>query len=409
MKAVAQLSSNTIALLVGNGVSALLAFAYSAIIGRGLGPDGFGVYTATLAWLTPFILLADFGINTLITRDVAQQPHQAHTYLEESIQARRWLLILISALIYGAAPLLSRSAEVGQGIRLSVGLLFITPFFGAFTAIFRARHQMWLIAWLNIGMLGAQTLLALILLAFGANTDLIIVLNVFTSLGQLLVAAGIYQREQKIIATQNKVYMLQAAFPFAIAGLIAGIHSRLPFITLEQLAATTDVALYSAAWRLVEAGRLLPNALFGAAFPLFAALTTDHIKRRHAFLKMNYVLIIYGLAFGIIVSLLGETILVLSFGPSFAMAGQLLPILALGFFLNLLRAGYTLYWYALGAEAYTNIIALISLVIQVIFSIWMIAQWGILGAAVAQCLSDGLALAMLGLGMPKSIFTATLR
>ena len=103
-----RLSRNTLALLISNGGSALLSFGLSvligrllvedalglerrvdpALIGRVLGQEGLGVYAAALAWVFPLSLLAEMGIGTLITRDIAQTPDAAHAYVRQSVRVR---------------------------------------------------------------------------------------------------------------------------------------------------------------------------------------------------------------------------------------------------------------------------------------------------------------------------------
>src|SRR5262245_51523528 len=113
----ARLSTNTLTLLVSNGGSALLSFVLSVLIGRALGQDGLGVYATALAWVFPLSLLADFGLSTLITRDVAQNLDSAADILRETTFARIVLgggLMLILAL---TAPFLSSDTQVIQGIQ----------------------------------------------------------------------------------------------------------------------------------------------------------------------------------------------------------------------------------------------------------------------------------------------------
>lgn len=404
MKGLPRLRSNTAALLISNGLSALLAFVLSALIGRGLGQAGFGVYTAALAWLAPFVLLADFGIGTLITRDVARQPSHAHAYLTQSLRARGWPIILLVTLIYLVAPHINRSHDVALAIRLSLPLLFIGPFFGAFTAILRAQQRMWPIAWLNLGMLSAQVVLTGVALWYGADIFAVVIINTLTSLGQLLAAWGVYRYYPQPTTQVHSIStppLLRAAAPFALAGLLAAIQTRLPFIALEQLASVNEVALYGAVWRLTEAGRILPNALFGAAFPWLASLALDTKAIQRAHRKLQYALLLYALLAMTTLMLAGTPLVIWSFGPAFADSARLLPPLALGLLPSLLRAGYTLYWYALGRESYANYVTIASVCVQLALTVWMIPQLGGYGAAIAQMLADTFALAILGFAPSK--------
>lgn len=139
-------------LLVSNIGSTLLSFLLSILIGRASGETGLGVYAAALAWILPLSLIAEFGIGTLITRETAAQPSQAHVYLNASAKIRTIFGGTLALVVILAAPIMSDNLNVITGLRLSAPLIWIAPTFGAYTAVFRARGKMGIIAALNIGM-----------------------------------------------------------------------------------------------------------------------------------------------------------------------------------------------------------------------------------------------------------------
>lgn len=95
-----RLSQNTLILLFGNGGSAVLSFLLSVLIGRVLGTDGLGSYATTLAWVFPLSLMAEFGLGTLITRDVAQVPDMTDAYVRTTITARLLIGSVLAGLLF---------------------------------------------------------------------------------------------------------------------------------------------------------------------------------------------------------------------------------------------------------------------------------------------------------------------
>ncbi|RMG83541.1 MAG: hypothetical protein D6712_12855, partial [Chloroflexi bacterium] len=188
-----KLSQNTLTLLFSNSGSALLSFALSALIGRALGQEGLGIYAAALAWIFPLSLMADFGLNTLITRDLAQYPEAEYSYLRVAIYQRLVMggVLMLSAIL--AAPLLSENLRVIQGIIISAPLILITPLFSMFTAVFRARQCMWPIAALNLGMLVVQVSATAAIFAWGYGVITALAVNTLTSAGQLATAWGLWR------------------------------------------------------------------------------------------------------------------------------------------------------------------------------------------------------------------------
>ncbi|MBZ0287587.1 MAG: oligosaccharide flippase family protein, partial [Anaerolineae bacterium] len=124
------LARNTITLLTSNVGGAALSFILSVLIGRVLKQDGLGVYTAALAWVFPLSLIAEFGLGSLMTRDIAQAPDSADDYLRSTTLARLWIGGALTLALVIFAPALSSDPTVIAGLRISAPLIVILPFFG---------------------------------------------------------------------------------------------------------------------------------------------------------------------------------------------------------------------------------------------------------------------------------------
>lgn len=402
-----RLSRNTFALLVSNAGSNLLSLVLQALIARVLGKDGLGAYATALAWITPLSLLAEFGLGTLITRDVAQDAETAAEYLRATTVVRMWLGGGLVLLLVFAAPLLSSDPNVVRGLQISAPLIVINPFFGAFTAVFRARQVMAPITWLNLGMLVAQVGLTVLVFAAGGDIIAAFIVNTATSAGQFVAAWGVWRWRFKQVAVDGAKHvspipkipvlpLLRRAFPFAVAAVLAALQTRVGTILLEHLTDTGNVGYYAAATRFVEAGRnLIPNALFGALFPALAALAANTPELRQLFRRMMLLLTAYSVALGVGVSLLGFWIMTLIYGASFSPAVPVLQLAMWSLLPSLLRAGQTLYWYAQGREQFVNWVTGVTLVLQVPLSLWLIPQYGAIGVAVVSLVIESVAFVLL--------------
>jgi len=398
---ISHLSRNTLILLISNVGSAALSFLLTIIIGRALGEQGLGIYATALAWVLPLSLVAEGGIGTLITRDVAQDPKAGEAYLRATTTARLWIGGALVVLLVIIAPLLSDDLTVVQGLQLSAPLIIILPFFGVFTALFRARQAMWPIPWLNIGMLAAQIVLTGLVLVNGGDVIAALVVNVVSSAGQLAAAWLIYRWRfsigvgtQRAVSLQTSV-LLRRALPFAIAGILAAVQVRVSIILLERLASTGDAGYYAAANRFVEAGRMIPNAYFGALLPTLASLAAYRSEMARTFARTMWGLSAFGVLMGAGITLLAPPIVRLTFGAEFAPAVLVLQILMWSLLPGLLRAGRTLYWYALGQESFVNVVTGAALILQVALGFWLIPHYGAAGAAAGAIVVEAFAFALL--------------
>lgn len=404
-----RLSRNTLTLLLSNGGSAVLSFVLSALIGRALGGDGLGVYGTALAWVFPLALMAEFGLGTLITRDVAQDTRAGAAYLQATTPIRLLFSGTLTALLILLAPRISDNPAVVRGLTIAAPLILILPFFSAFTAVFRAQQVMWPIPPLNIGMLIIQVGWTIYVFSTGGGVLDALAVNTLTSAGQLLAAWGIYRwkfasKITPVLRAHSRAplpdtleirTLLRRAWPFALAAILAALQTRLGTILLERLTATASVGYYTAATRFVEAGRMLPNALFGALFPALAALTLHPPALRRTFRRVMLGLSAFGIGLALLFTLLPSPIISLTYGDDFLPAVPVLQIAMWGLLPALLRAGRTLYWYALGSEQFVNRVTALALVIQVALSLWLIPQYGAVGAALTGLITETLALALL--------------
>ncbi|MFZ4815727.1 MAG: oligosaccharide flippase family protein, partial [Phototrophicaceae bacterium] len=333
------LSRNTLILLVGNTVGMGLAFAFSALLGRATGQTGLGVYAAVLAWVFPLTLLAEFGVNTLITRDLALDLTRTADYLAASA-ALRWRLgggVMIG--IWLLAPLMSDNPQGVMGLRLAAPLVLIEPTFGAYSAVFRARQTMRPIVWLNVGMLLCQIVLCAAAFALGYGVLAALGINTFTSLGRMLAARwwvnpslnpspyrrGTYTpplscRGMIYHAPTTQPALLRRAAPFALAGVLAAVHLRAGFILLEALHGSAALGLLAAAWRFIEAARLFPHAFFDALLPTLSA----EGKSARVLGRAYAVLIGYSIIAALGFALFGRGLIVWVYGAEFAASSLLL-------------------------------------------------------------------------------------
>jgi O-antigen/teichoic acid export membrane protein len=403
VKVTSRLTRNTTALLVSNVGSAGLSFLLSVLIGRALGKDGLGVYSTALAWIAPLSLAADFGLGTLITRDVAQDAAAASEYLHSTTWVRLWLGGGLTLAVVLLAPFLSRDPAVQRGVQISAPLIIIMPFFGAFTAVFRARQVMAPIAWLNLGMLVAQVALTLLVFLLGGDVIMALIVNTATSAGQLAAAWWVWRRwfyDDHAVGTWRAMSLplmplLRRAMPFAVAAVLAALQARVGTILLERLTDTGSVGYYTAATRFVEAGRTIPNALFGALFPALAALAADPPQLEGLFRRVMLGLSGFGIAAGIICTGLALPILALTYGKDFLPASVVLQVAIWSLLPSVLRGARTLYWYARQREGWVNVITVVMLVLQIGFSLALIPPYGALGVALVSLMVEGIGLVLI--------------
>jgi O-antigen/teichoic acid export membrane protein len=299
-----------------------------------------------------------------------------------------------------AAPWISDEPQLVRGLQVSAPLILIGPFVSSFTAVFRARQVMWPVAFLNTGMLLVQLILTLLVLAAGGGVMAALTVNLMTSVGQLVAAWGIYRTrfyrrfdKTSIGAPLASVLaLMRRAWPFALAAILSALQLRLSVILLEQFRGAAETGQFAAAGRFVEAGRMLPNALFGALFPAISAGRDTDKDLQRVFRRARWTLAVYGLLFGLGAVLFSTWLVRLTYGPDFAPAIPVLQALGWSLLPGILKGAQIIYCYARGQEARVNRVLGLTLIAQLVLGLWLIPQYGALGAALAVILTESLAL-----------------
>lgn len=400
-----RLSQNTFTLLLNNIITAGLAFVLTILISRGLGDVAFGRYATVMAWVLPFTILADFGLNTLITRHIAASPEHAQ-YLLSSTHPLRLLIGLCIIITMGlGAVFLNDDPQIVESLRIAILLAVIDAFFGSYTAVFRAWGVMWPILLMNTLFFLLQIGGAVFIIWQDGSIVALFACIVLADVVQLGLTWALWRGyfrhhypRPKPSTPQGRLLLFQA-LPFTIAGVLAMVHMRVMILVIDAQLPTAEVGWYAAAFRISEAARMAPNALFVALFPRLSALAENPSRFESLFRRAAALLIIYGLLFALAMVLLAPYVVSFLFGNTFAPAAPVLALLSWALIPASLRALLTLRLYAIHAEALVNYSLTIGLAVQIGVGYVLVLSYRLQGAALAVIIGETILMVCLGLAM----------
>ncbi|GAB4452342.1 MAG: hypothetical protein Kow0031_34750 [Anaerolineae bacterium] len=389
--------ANTLYLLAVNVVNALAGFGLAALLAHSLGDAGFGQFTFAFTWILTLLTFVEFGISTVLVRDLALSPADTPRYLPNSV-AVKWLLsapIAIALIFFagGITPFDSRQAAAALqwgGLFLLAGLAY-----SSYTAVFKAQQRMGLILLTTLpGQLAAVGGVAALLTAKTSLAAIVIWLGISQWL-QLLIAHRLLVRQpgpRPEFAAISKSFMwrlLKLAWPFALAGLLAALQLRASTLLLAYLAGDQPLGWYSAAGRIGEAARQLPGAFFVALLPALTAISRRQQLARS--LKLSQAgLLAFSLAAALAIVLLAAPLINFIYGPGFQPAIPMLQVLALGLIPALQNSLLVVFLYSRGDERFVNRLIAAGIAINLSLCLGFIPQWGGLGAALALLAADSL-------------------
>ena len=285
---------NTAAPFLGNLAARLMTWGLAMVMARTLGPAGTGAYAfAVNLWLYASII-ADFGLGTWLTREVARAPASAREALRDTLGLRLALASLAMPFLVGAAAVFAAiwpaeqggaggpsGAGAGEGegwkIVATAALLGLGLLPGAVsaagTALFNAYEEMTFPAAVQLAgatltaVAGAAALLAgFDYVALGWVSLLV---NCLTA---AVFAAACARRFFPLGASfrpAQQVALAREAFPLMINSLLNNVFFRID-VTLLQSKGSAVVGNYANAYKVIDAAGTVPSSFVLALFPVLS-------------------------------------------------------------------------------------------------------------------------------------------
>ncbi|MDP3954143.1 MAG: flippase [bacterium] len=304
---------------------------------RYLGPEGYGDYSAILAYLFLFVTLADLGLYTVLTREISKTGAD-----EERIVGNIFTLRL--AIILGAAILanlitffLPYSQTVRLGILIASVFMVLSSLGQVLMGIFQKNLKIY---WVSISDLVARLIqLGLVLtLVFIKAGFLYFILAV--SISEIVHFCCIFifaNRLTRIRIIFDKKYwtdIIKTALPIGISLVFVLIYFKLDTFLLSIMKPSRDVGIYSAAYKIMEFGIFFPAAYLGLVMPVLSKhAVTNPGEFKRVFQNTFNKLAIFGWPvtfFAIVAS--GQMIALLG-GGGFSASAEVLQILSLAMFI----------------------------------------------------------------------------
>ncbi len=344
-----RLSRNAVGSVIVRVAAVLLAFFVNVVLARSLGVSEYGLFVYAVGWLNILLILANFGFDKLLVREIAiYQSHEEWGKLKGIYQfsATRTaaIALVIGFFLFGIIYFITRSHSYAPVFYLVALLVPILALMRIQQATLQGLN---FIAVGQLPELVIQPLILLILiLAFFYSlgpsliASQIMILNVIAGSVALFVGSRLVRRSfplktfeaHKIVDSHN---WLPSLAPLMLVGGIYILNDQLATVLLGSLSDSRQVAIFSVAERWSRFIVFMLYSLNPALAPIFASLYAHNEKER---LQRVVTLSAQVIAFFALIPLLAFAIapkLFLSvFGNEFSLARIPLMILSVGQFMN---------------------------------------------------------------------------
>lgn len=366
-------------------------------IARYLGPEQFGLMNYAIAFVALFASIANLGLNSIVVRDLVQDPASANTTMGTS-----FVLSVLGGFSAFCLSLLaiSHARPEDELVKFIVVLLSLLMVFKAtdvvrywFESQVQTKYVVWMengifliFAAIKIGLIVAEApLLAFIWALFAEG------LLVATGLMIVYALQGGQVNAWKTQISRAK-NLIKDSWPLILSGLAIMIYMRIDQIMLGQMLDDESVGIYSAAVKISEVWYFIPMTIVASVFPsIIEAKKQNETLYYDRLQKLYDIMVLLALTVAILMTFLSDWVVTLLFGKAYLEAGTVLSVhIWAGIFVFLGVASGK--WFLIeGLQRFTFYRTLFGAVVNVGLNMLMIPKFGVIGAAYATVISYAVA------------------
>lgn len=267
---------NTVFRAAADVGSKLISVGFYVVIARKLGASAFGSFTFGLAFGSLVTVLAGFGQDAILTREVARDRRRVDGYFANTVALKLGLSVPVIALAVLALELADMSATTrAVAILLSVAVLVELLTTTCF-AVFQAYEQLGYFPVVIIGQRLFTAGVGIAAMAEGAGVETVAAIYLVGALLALILAATLLFRRvvrpRLEIDTSRWWPLMRVAIPVGVALVFQVTLFRVDAVILQLFRSDREVGLYGAAYRLFEAPLFIGWAVAAAVYPVLSRL-----------------------------------------------------------------------------------------------------------------------------------------
>jgi PST family polysaccharide transporter len=407
-----KISASAILLFSGDAIARLLGFYATAYLARVLGAAGFGVIGIGMGVLAYALGVADLGLTTIGTRELAKPPAARGYGLGDFLLVKLALAVVVFVIALGLIQLLPYGAEEQSVARLYLLSLFAWAMLLEW--YFQAIHS-YLPGTLSKIVSGGLYLGLVYMMVRGrGDLPMVPIYYVVANLAGGIVILFMRRREDRLVPARPewKRYapLLRSALPVGVGGILAQGVQSLPLLALGYFGSTADAGILNAALKIVFLVLMLDRVFIALFLPRISRLWASDPERLEETLgRVLRLVIVSAASFSTVVALFSESIIVAVFGEGYRAGALPLSILSWFIAATLVNTPVSYTLIAIGQERSYFRVTLISGLVSVALILFMTWLWGTAGAAIAMIASELCMLSMMYLEFRKHFRTDLLR
>ncbi len=287
MSTARKILSNTVAQVIGKGVSAVLSLVGVKIITYYLGQGNYGQYSYVYEFFALFAIIADFGLFTIAVREMSSDEKHIPKILGNVLTLRLIIGLTVFTGIVTAGFFIPshQGTQVPYAIMIAATASLIGLTNGIITSVLQEKYKMQYDAIIKVVgktvQIGYMLLTAFVFFTTDTHTGFyhLFWAGVISSLVMLILSIMVVSKYTPIRPRFDKDLMkslLKKAAPYGFALFLSNLYFRIDGVLVYNMKGATEEGLYAVAVRMREALALLPLFFMNSVLPTL----TKYIKEK---------------------------------------------------------------------------------------------------------------------------------
>lgn len=384
--------NNTIFLTAEKLIKIICILISSVILARFLGPENFGLYSYLVSVVAIIAAFSSLGLNSLITKSIADEEDQAESILNTAISLRIISSLAVTFLLVLAIQFDLINAPPQENYML-VFLTFCTSF-NSLTVIdhyFIKKQRFRKASGMRASVILLSTFLKVIAAYCGGIQYLIVATGAETLLlgaGYLLIAKNDTQLKLQLkIDTQRSRTLLNQSKWLILSGLAASLNLKIDQSMLRFMLGLEETGIYAAASQISEFWYFFPAIVASIYFPKMLNERHDKDNFREILQKSCDIILLISFIIICFLFFSSEQLIALAYGASYADAAGVLKIhLWAGLFIAM-RAVFSKWLISVNLLHFSLVTHGAGAACNILLNTGLIPYFGIEGAAYATVIS----------------------
>ncbi len=361
-----------------------LAMIVTIALPRYLGASAVGKYSLSTSLLAITTIFAGFGMERMMTKEIAREPEKLDKLLGTVIILRFGLFFIGYILLAAYARLMHYPPDTIAVILLLCVAFLFEQMSSIFSASLQGLERMEFISISAVVTKTFSTVVILILLVLKQGLMSIALVSIGSAIINFsILAYGLRKvRNAHFTFDYHLVkWILKISYPYMMSMAFLILYQKMDIVVISWLANEYEIGWYSASSTLFGSLLFIPTIFMTVVFPTLSRLNVVDINKAIILVRKSFdLLLLLGVPIGLGMLTISKPLVLMLYGPEFSGSGPILGVMGIVTiltYLNILLGQYMVSsdrqntWTIIMAVAAASTIPL-----DLLFMPWCRAQFG---------------------------------